>query len=107
MMLAEEHLSRSFINGGLLCQKWAQDTGITLTRQNMAVRKSPDGWVLFVFRRTKMCLGEAQALVGGSGGMLPQENFGKMEPNTAILCILAVKTEWLQHGPLTKSTQKL
>ena len=39
--------------------------------------------------------------------MLPQENFGKMEPNPAILCILAVKTEWLQHGPLTKSTQKL
>ena len=33
MMLAEEHLSRSFTNGGLLCQKWAQDTGVTLTGQ--------------------------------------------------------------------------
>ena len=73
----------------------------------MAVRKSPDGWVLFVFRWTKVCLGEAQALLGGSGGMLPRKIFGKMEPNPATLCILAVKTEWLQHGPLTKSTQKL
>ena len=43
----------------------------------MAVRKSPDGWVLFVFRRTKMCLGEAQALPGGSGGMLPRGKFWK------------------------------
>ena len=55
----------------------------------------------------KMCLGEAEALLGGPGGMFPRENFGKMEPNPAILCILAVKTEWLQHGPLTRSTQKL
>ena len=54
-----------------------------------------------------MLQGEAQALLGGSGDMLPWENFGKMEPNPAILCILAVKLEWLQHGPLTKSTQKL
>ena len=33
MMLALEHLSTSFTNGGLLCQNQAQDTGITLTRQ--------------------------------------------------------------------------
>ena len=59
----------------------------------MAVRKSRDGWVLFVFRRTKMCLGVAQALPGGSGGMLRRENFGKIEPNPAILCVLGVKTE--------------
>ena len=59
----------------------------------MAVRWSPDGWVLFVFRRTKLCLGEAQALLGGPGGMVPRKIFGKMEPNPAILCILAVKTE--------------
>ena len=84
---------------------------VTLTKRTtkgyMAVRKSPDGWVLFVFRRTKTCLGKAQALLRGSGGMLPRKFFGKMEPNSAFLCILAVKTEWLQHSPLTKSTQKL
>ena len=37
--------------------------------------------------------------------MLPRGNFGKMEPNPAILCILAVKTERLQHGLLKKYTE--
>ena len=40
----------------------------------------------------------------GSGGMLPRKMFGKVEPSPALSCILAVKTDWLQYNPLTKST---
>ena len=45
-----------------------------------------------------MCLGDAQAVLGGSGGMIPREKFGNMELNPAILCVLAIKTKCLQYG---------
>ena len=38
--------------------------------------------------------------------MLPGKKFGKMEPNPAILRVLAVKTERLQNGSLTKMILK-
>ena len=43
----------------------------------------------------------------GVWGMLPQENLGKMELIIAILCLLAVKTEWLQCGSFTKIRRKI
>ena len=70
----------------------------------MAVRKSPDGVGSFCFQAGPKCAWGSPSSSGGrgggggSGGMLPRENFGKMEPNPAILCVLAVKTEWLQHA---------
>ena len=71
-------------------------------------RTQESRWVgSFCFQADQNVLGLCPSSSRGSGGVLPRENFGKMEPNPAILCILAVKTEWLQHGPLTKSTQKL
>ena len=51
-------------------------------------------------------LGQSQNPARGSGGMLPRKNFGKMEPNPAILPVLAVKTERLQNGLLTKMILK-
>ena len=45
----------------------------------------------FCFQADQNVLGRSPSFSRGYGGMLPQENFGKMEPNTAILCILAVK----------------
>ena len=61
----------------------------------------------FCFQVDQNVLGRSPGSSRGVRGHAPPGNFGKMEPNPAILCILAVKSEWLQHGPLTKSTQKL
>ena len=44
-----------------------------LTITTMSVRRYSDGSVHFVFRRTKICFGEAKAFLRGSEGMLPGE----------------------------------
>ena len=65
--------------------------GHSLSSLFMAIRRNSDGCVLVVVRQTKVCRGEVQAVLGCFGGILPLENFGKMEPNPAILCILELK----------------
>ena len=55
----------------------------------------------------KSALEEAKALLGWSGGMLPRENFGKMELNLAISCILGVKQSNCSMVRLQKNMQKV
>ena len=59
----------------------------------MAVRKESRRVGSFFFQVDQNVLGRSPGFCRGSGGMCPQENFGKIEPNPAILCILAVNTE--------------
>ena len=73
----------------------------------MAVRRYSDGSVHFVFRRTKICFGEAKALLRGPGACFPRENFGKMDLNLAISCILGVKQSNCSMVRLQKNMQKV
>ena len=76
----------------------------------MAVPRNSNGWVLVVFRRTKMCLGKAQAVLGESGGMFPREKFWKTEPNPANFVHSGSKNRviaaWSAHKKYTENQKK-
>ena len=52
-------------------------------------------------------LGWSPSPARGVRACSPGEKFGKMEPIPACLCILEVKSEWLQNSLLTKMIQKI
>ena len=52
---------------------FSRPIGVPIAVGPMAVRRDSDGKVLVVFRWTKICLGEAQALIVGPGACSPGE----------------------------------
>ena len=73
----------------LSSQALSQDSYTKLIT-GMAVRRYSDGSVRFV-QPDQNLLWRSQSYSRGSGRMLPWENFGKMELNLPISCILGVK----------------
>ena len=73
------------------------------------VQRNANRWVLLVFRWIRVCLGKSPICRGGTGDV-PQELFGKNEPNFVILCTVPVSPPAKSQNPsppLHPTTDKL
>ena len=110
-------------SGGILIERGTYSSGKLIVEvryaANVAIEPWPyarvqTGWVLFVFRRTKMCLGEAQALLLSSRGVRGHAPPGKFWKNGAKSCNFMhsgsknrVIAAWSAHKKYTEIKKKI